>query len=735
MLSLWLGYRLLRPCGCRACISALRGGGRRVATAARRRKPSLAEILTACYSTVMLSATCADAFRKDRRRIEIDQKLDAARQALVDLQNSDSSRKLEAKPYDAPAPDMTRRQMIAVWGALKEIYYDRSFMEDAYISRPVGGWDIVKQLKIHLYNCPDRKELWKRRRTDYDWLERAVIAEQSDPTIRLREARIETHLFYERAAVENLVCRFVYRAKRQEITSRTEPWLRDAIERILNKGGVEYTFPEVDRARWRRNVELLTRHLRECIASSGESLRQKIGKVCYNLLVSAYAPDVFVYNTLIVAFSRAYLNTFADIVIWSFFYERMIRPTALTYVLILNHYSVTSEYDKFLKVIGRIAGCDGEVGGKIARRHIDECERGGKLGKWARDDGIRTQIGEWVFQHVPLTRNIMNEILRGLVRFKLFQQAVYLYITCMTCKFVFSPVIIRNLLDECVNALDRRAALELIRGLIAHCREWKAFMMTGDVEADWYLINRIYTLLDICGLRYGPESVSEQYLGELGISPASLAGLLADLDLHQHWLRKPCFPSNVEGEPSVVRSQSRLLQLQSLCREVDVVRGTTRSLESTLLYPCFPLEFRLLMVQFIGEQALEQSSRLMEETGELLTSIVGYGPWQVPLQWDRRMLSREQFIKTQRLTQDYLAGAMSTETEAELENLIKERHNRIKAELLAAEEKMSATIAQSRRLPDEPPPDTGATKSDPTRGRMLDLLFSERDLMKGMQLR
>ncbi|RCI11360.1 hypothetical protein L249_7134 [Ophiocordyceps polyrhachis-furcata BCC 54312] len=725
MLSLWLGFTLLRPCGCRACNSALRGGSRRVTTAARRRKPSLAEILTACYSTVILSATCADAFRKDRRRIEIDQKLDAARKALVDLQNSDATRKLDARPYDTPTPDMTRRQMIAVWGALKNIYNDRSFMEDAYISRPVGGWDLVKHLKIRLYNCPDRRELSNRRKTDYDGLERAAVAEQQDPTIRLREARDETHLFYEVAAVERLVCRFVCRAKRQEIASRSTPWLRDAIERMLNKGGVEYAFPEVDRARWRRNVEILTQHLRQCIASSGESLRQKIGKVCYNLLVSAYAPDIFVYNTLIVAFSRAYLNTFADIVIWSFFHERCMRPTALTYVLVLNHYSVRSDYGNFLKVIGRIAGCDGEVGGKIARRHIEECERGGKLGKWARDDGIRTQIGEWVFQHVPLTRNLMNEIVRGLVRFKLFQQAVYLYFACMACKFFFSPAMVRNLLDECVNALDRRAAVELIRGLINHSREWKAAMMTGDVETDWYLINRIYTLLEICGLRCGPEQVSEQYLDALGISPASLAGLLADLDLHQHWLRKPCFPLSVEGEPSVVRSQSRLLQIQSLRREVDVVRGTTRSLESTLLYPCFPLEFRLLMVQFIGEQALEYSSRLMDETGELLNSIVGFGPWLVPLLWDRRMCARELFVKRQRLEQDYLARVMSTESEAELEDLMRERHNSREAEVLVAELRMSATIAQSRRQP-EAPPGIRATESDPTRDRILKLLLTEK---------
>ncbi|RDA89045.1 hypothetical protein CP533_2363 [Ophiocordyceps camponoti-saundersi (nom. inval.)] len=707
----------MRPCDCRACNSALRGTGRRVTTAARRRKPSFAEILTACYSTVILSATCADAFRKDRRRAEIDQQLDAARQALADLQNEATTEQFDPIPQETPRSDIEKEQMVPIWRALKNVYRERSYLKDMPISHPVDGWKLVRDAKAQVYDCPDQEELNKRQEIDYEALERAARIEEENPSIRVRQPQTEAHRHRELLSVEKLICQLLCRTKQLEISSRHSPWLRDAIERMLNASSTEYSLPAIDGPRNQRNTMLLIKHIRDIMVSDETSLRQKMGKICYNLLVSAYAPNILVYNALIIAFSRTRLNTLAEVLIWSFFHYRVIQPTPVTYIAILNHYNATSDLEEFLNIIARISGCDGKLGGKVARRHITECRRGGSLGKWRVNDGQRTRIGEWVFEHVPLTRSMVNEIMRSLVRFKLFRQAVYLYITCMACQVVFRAAVIRDLLDECVSALDWTAALELIRGLITHNRSWKAFMMTGDFGTDWYLINRIYTLLDICGLRSGPKQVSEQYLDALGISPASLGGLLADLDLHQQWLRRPCFPLSAEGEPSAVRSRSRLLQIYGLMREVAIVENTTRSLESTLLYPDsnFSLEFRLPMARHIAEQALQDSLQLMDDSGEILRRTVGFGPWLVPLSSDRRINAKDEHARKNRIKDEYLARALRAETPAELENLRKESVGSAEAETMVAEMNMALSLRTARLKPKGSALGTTGSAEDDTR--------------------
>ncbi|PFH55815.1 hypothetical protein XA68_17569 [Ophiocordyceps unilateralis] len=642
---------MARPCSCRACNIALRGAGRRATTAVWRRKPSLAEILTACYSTVVTSAVLANALRKDRRRDELDEQLDSARHALSELRNAGNQETEETQEHDVQSldvnmPDISIDQMIPLWASLKRIWLSRPYMKELHVPATASASELVQGLKRRLYHCPAEKSTHITRQTDYETFHRFSLAEELDTSVIGREVKTDRHLNLESRAVEHVVCQLLHRASRIQTYIRPgqNPSFYEAKELVL-RSGMDYTYPIIDRDRWRQNKTILNKCLRDIIAMRNISLREKIGRVCYDLIVSAYAPDIHNYNTLIVAFDRAGLFTFSEVLINSFFYERLLQPTALTYVAILNHYKVVGNHGRFLMAIARIAGCDSQVGGKVARRHIEDCTTDGIPNAWAADTDLRTQNEEWVFEHVPLNRAIVAEMITGLIHFQMFHQAVYLFFACVELEIFLSTAVVKRLLDGCLAALDWRGALEVVYGLTTYNRSWKAFLLTGDVATDWYLINRIYTLLDLCGLRHGPRKVSEEYLDELGIPPERLAGLLTDLELHEQWLYRPCFPANAKGEPSVVGAQSRLMQLESIWKDYVCVRNTTKSIESKLLYPDFSLEFRISMAHHIGGAALDDASQLVVEVEDMLSSIVGFGPWLFPLDWDRRMEARKRYLR------------------------------------------------------------------------------------------
>lgn len=598
-----------------------------------------------------MSAAIADVSRKGRRLAELDQQLDAARQALVALQSADTtSKEPEAPSLDAAMPEISLDQMKHLWVSLKEVWFARPYMKELHMPATASTSKLVLSLKERLYGSPTEESMRDTRKTDYKRYHREALAEESDPSIIVREAQKDSHLHHESRAVEHVVLQLLSRAAKIHTCARRgqNPSFDEARD-LVSRSAMQYTYPIIDRERWRRNQLLLNKCLREVIALRNIPLREKIGRICYNLLVSAYAPDIHHYNTLIVAFDEAGLHAFAEAIIWSFFHGRLLRPTALTYIAILNHCKVVGNHGRFLMALARIAGCDSAIGGKIARRHIEDCVRDGQLNEWASDTDLRTQIGEWVYEHVPLNRAIVAEIITGLLRFHMFHHAVHFFFACVQCEVFLSAAVVKNLLDECVAALDWKGAFELIYGLLVHDRSWKAFLLTGDVAADWYLINRIYTLLDICGLRYGPQWTSREYLDALGIPPERLAGLLFDLELHEQWLHRPCFPESFKGKPDMaVGAKSKLLQLESISKEYVYVRKTTKSIESKLLYPDFPLEWRVSMAHHIGGAALQQASQLIKDVEDMLRSIVGFGPWLYPIDSDRRMEARKRYLRRAR---------------------------------------------------------------------------------------
>ena len=71
----------------------------------------------------------------------------------------------------------------------------------------------------------------------------------------------------------------------------------------------------------------------------------------------------------------------------------------------------------------------------------------------------------------------------------------------------------------------------------------------------------------------------------------------------------------------VQSSESRLLQIEALWKEVALVERTTRSIESKLLYPDFRPQFRESMALHIGNTATKQTLKLNQELIGFLSQL------------------------------------------------------------------------------------------------------------------
>lgn len=630
MQALWSRVGQSHRCGCRPCNVAA-AARRRTATAARRRKPTFAEIFTACYSSVFVTATFVDAIRKDHRRRDLDRLLEEARRDLSDLHDSEPFVPPEG---DARTSKLSIQQMDAIWRCLQKIYKTRPYMKEIHKPATVTASELFASLRSERYGCPSEATLRATCRPNYEELEKAVLADELDDSIITREALTQVHLLRESTSIKHLVDKFLARTLKVDKQPGTSPSFEEA--RIMAKSSnVAYTFRGID-AKWaKRNTALLNRQLR-CIMNNPDlRVKEKIGRVCYNLLVSAHVADMHTYNTLIVAFDKEGLHGFADALVHSFFHERLLRPTPSTFVAILNHYKVTRNHGRFLRALACIAGTDRGTGAKVGRRHLDDVKSSPMLLEWAMDVRLRTLSGNWVWEHFPPTLALVEEAIYGLLHFKLFEQAASFFLTCVRWGVGLSTKVVRQVLDECVVALDWKGALQLIRGLIKCKQQWRLMLLTGDGATDWYLISRIYALLDLCGLRRPGGPVSEACLANLDISGSELRGLMEALEAQVSELDQMCLPgadalatNTAEDGQEGALAKNRLMQIESVWKDYVYVRKTTSSIESKLLKPDFSIEFRTAMAMHIGNTAVQRTIELRQEAEQLVATTTCRSPEQ-----------------------------------------------------------------------------------------------------------
>ncbi|RSL90696.1 hypothetical protein CDV31_015630 [Fusarium ambrosium] len=613
MQTLWSRAGQAHRCGCRVCETAISALGRRVTTASRPPKVTFADIFTACYSSMFATAAIVDAVKKEDRKQELDRQLEETRQELADLQmlRTRETKRITAN-LAAENEEASLSQMDVLWKALKDIYTDRPYMKE--IDKPVTirVSEFLNRLQTDHYKCPDEATMLALRQTDYESLEKAVKDEEIDQSLPRRTALTLRQLHNDSRTIVQLVTQLLDRAAAHDKSKSPSPSFHEA--RQMACEGVSYTFDSIDPTGARKNRIKLNRRLREVVESPKLGLKEKVGRVCYNLLVSAYLPDMHTYNTLIVAFDKHGHKYISEAFVNSFFYYRRIMPTPSTFVAILNHYKNSQNHGRFLRALACITGLDPETGAKLRRRHVDDLT---SIKAQTMKDRTSTRSGDWIWERAPLDKPLIEAVISGLLHFKLFDQAALFFVSCMKANVELGTNTIKQLFDECILALDWKAAVRLIQGFTNCPNTWQSMLMNRN-ENTTYLISRLHVLLDLVGLRISGDQVPESTLDNLSISTP---GFHRFLDA----LAKVDSTSQLQLKGSTTQlvhsSESRLLQIEAIWKEQAFVTNTTRSIESKLLYPDFRPQFRESMALHIGNTAVKQTLELNQELIDILSQM------------------------------------------------------------------------------------------------------------------
>ncbi|KAF4448304.1 hypothetical protein F53441_8279 [Fusarium austroafricanum] len=621
MQALWSRAGQAHRCGCRACESFVSSLSRRVTTAARPRKVTFADIFTACYSSMFATAAIVDAVRKEDRRQELDRQLEETRRELAQLKLRNIEATQTMNGVDLAENEVSILQMDQLWDAIKSLYTNRPYMKEIYKPATIRIDEFLNRVHTEEYECPDEATMGSLRRTDYDRLEQAIMREEMDDSIRHRRPLNSNQLRNAGCTLNHLIQQLLKRADHHDNSNSPSPSFDEAVQLANDKSSFRYLV-ETDPERVRRNRIDLNSRLRE-VVSSPLSLKEKVGRICYNLLVSAYPADMHTYNTLIVAFDKHGYKYLSEPVVNSFYYYRRLSPTPSTFVAILNHYKNSGNHGRFLRSLASLAGLDGETGAKLRRRIADETapsprnHHKGNVQTW-------TQTGDYFWEHAPLDKLLIEAAIQGLLHMKLFDQAAEFFVSCMKAKVVLSTHVIRQLFDECIVALDWRSAVRLIQGFTDCPKMWPTMLLGRDQDTS-YLIRRLRVLLDLAGLRGVNDEVPKSTLDNLSISSDRFRQFLSDLATADSTSQIDIQDSVAKAQNSasdlICSSKRRLLQMEALWKEQDMVRKTTRSIESKILYPEFSLAFRQSMAFHIGNATADQTVELNGEIMEVLSQL------------------------------------------------------------------------------------------------------------------
>ncbi|KAK2025597.1 pentatricopeptide repeat domain-containing protein [Colletotrichum zoysiae] len=476
----------------------------------------------------MGTAAVLDAKRKDERRKDLDRQIEDARAEFAKLMENAPADTLET----APAGNIANRYK----GALKD--HEKQPSEISEFFNSLGRtqtWSKAPPRSPEVETIwaeyglePTKRSMRALLGTDYLLLDRLLV---EDEILRNIQHRAPKTMRQMRAAEDNVqqlvssllhgkavigsgdskkIKRELERAKHDDCDTQH---LQQEVNELRQRSYPHYE-REVDSGALEKCSADLNRSLRGIFAAAQPSnLRPTIMKVCHNLLVSSKPPTIHTYNTLIKGFDAAGLHPLASKVVKSLFQSKL-EPTQGTLVCLLNHFKATNDSGSFNNVIERMTGRDCR-GMKIRRKLIDDVLEDPGLQKWAQvKDVVVTK--KYVIERALFDTRIFAAIVEGMLSFRYLRNAVATVAFGLKIGFTFSLRTMSQLLDQCVRALDPKAAFGVLRALASKPRLIEAIFSR---ECDqMYLAQRIQNLLDICGITGSSPVVVAPFLRDV---PAS----------------------------------------------------------------------------------------------------------------------------------------------------------------------------------------------------------------------
>ncbi|KAI1327656.1 hypothetical protein F5Y16DRAFT_190070 [Xylariaceae sp. FL0255] len=228
MLALW-SRTLQAPsssCRCRICHSANNALVRRSTTTAPTRKFTVADVFTACYTTILGTAAIIDAQRKDARRKELDHQLECARNALQDattapvtsdISITNASTDTDKKPVIYPAHRHQERTQ--------------------HILSEVASLCRSYQRPLH------DPSLWRGNHFDWIAIQAAIVAEERNVPQALREPQSEDHIRRTTLAIIALVDRLMQEIQRTDAQRKWHQRIEELKAQRLKKQQLYRKYP------------------------------------------------------------------------------------------------------------------------------------------------------------------------------------------------------------------------------------------------------------------------------------------------------------------------------------------------------------------------------------------------------------------------------------------------------------------------------------------------------------
>jgi len=479
MQAIWSRAAQAHACGCRACLHATNAGVRRATTKAPRRKVSVADVFTACYTTIMAVAAVADASHKDERRRKLDRRLENAKSDLARVMRmapelEQSARNASTSTPRSPTPSSGLVEALA-----------SICVSDGRLRRQVedAARRDRRRDRMHL-------EFGVRRRPYHDAVlgslgrvGEAVAAEELRTQTRRREPASIEQLSRNSGMMDGLVDDLMSRAyvrdfpddleaRRRWVQSLDGAWT--ALRLLRSEGYPSYKPPSTDPA-WTAEVR---RELNEGIralflrweerreARTARSLEAKVhvwvAKICHNLLVAAVPPGIQTYNELILGFTRLGEHDLAQVVVKSFLDYSQMLPTQQTLVCLLHHYRAVGNIFGFYGMIRRFVGAD-KRGIKLRRAPVKAVAEDPFLFRWARASDIAI-TDNLVVERARIDDDVFDALVKGLLSFGQVTHAAIVFASNFRSG-VGMPVLM-DLVERILGSLDVTAAHILLRRFV-----------------------------------------------------------------------------------------------------------------------------------------------------------------------------------------------------------------------------------------------------------------------------
>ncbi|XXG97406.1 i-AAA protease yme1 [Hypoxylon texense] len=477
---------------------------RRSTTAAPRRKVSAADIFTACYTTILGTATVIDAHRKEARKKELDEKLEKARAALCSLGVQESAEQQDgggSRPDAVVVPERRPR--------------DPNRTRSATPNFPLRELGALSEITRR----PPPPTSWMETQLEWAHIEAAIATEEQDPGYTLREPKSASQLHRTTAVVVELVNRLLQRSASCESTRRQDGEVDEQsirreciawaeLEGILqspNYPSYHLPFIEPDDTAWTRS--LLGNSIRR-IFNQAASSKETVAKICYNILASSAPPTIHTYNTLIAGFNRIERPDLAQMVVDSYIHDTAWPATQQTIVCLLSHYRGTNQVNGIRDVISRMRGTK-DTGLHFRIISKDAIYSSDWL-EWAEKDCASRKHA--FVERARRNGEIFDNIIKSWLHCGEVGNASMTLIACLRNGYSVTAQTLQKLFAACLATADFAAAWRLVKGFTKHRHKFATFIHNfihqEPIATSRQVMRGLSHVLDMCWLpledNFGP---------------------------------------------------------------------------------------------------------------------------------------------------------------------------------------------------------------------------------------